>query len=77
MFVVDCVGKSGGLALLWQNEAGVDIQNFSRRHINATVSHPADISPWKLTSFYGHPEACKRAEAWDLLTHISWMAPEP
>ncbi|XP_059458992.1 uncharacterized protein LOC132188495 [Corylus avellana] len=77
MFVVDCVGKSGGLAMLWQNEAGAEIQNFSRRHINATVNYPTGTPPWKLTCFYGHPEACKRAEAWDLLTHISRMEPEP
>jgi hypothetical protein len=37
MLVVDCVGKSGGLALLWTNEVGVVIQNYSCRHINATI----------------------------------------
>ena len=37
MFVVDCVGKSGGLALLWEDGGEVDIQNFSRRHIQAII----------------------------------------
>jgi hypothetical protein len=29
MFVVDCVGRSGGLALFWKEEAHVTIQNYS------------------------------------------------
>ena len=37
LFVVDCVGKGGGLALLWGEEAMVNIQNYSCRHINGTV----------------------------------------
>jgi hypothetical protein len=30
LFVVDSVGKSGGLALLWNEDAGLEIQNYSR-----------------------------------------------
>jgi exonuclease III len=31
MFVVDCVGRSGGLILLWKNsQTNVVIQNYSR-----------------------------------------------
>lgn len=37
MFVVDCVGRSGGLALLWSEGIDVEIQNYSRGHINAKV----------------------------------------
>lgn len=37
LFAVDPVGRSGGLALLWQDGFGGNIQNFSRRHINAWV----------------------------------------
>ncbi len=36
-FVVEPVGRSGGLALLWKEEKEVEIYNFSRRHINAIV----------------------------------------
>jgi hypothetical protein len=34
-FVVDCVGRSGGLALLWREDLELEIQNYSCRHINA------------------------------------------
>jgi hypothetical protein len=37
MLTVDCVGKSGGLALLWGDETKVEIQNYSQRHINGIV----------------------------------------
>jgi hypothetical protein len=77
MFVVDSVGKSGGLALLWKTEVGAVIQNYSRRHINAIVNYPTSHPPWKLTGFYGQPEASKRGEAWDLLKYISRMEPKP
>ena len=39
MFVVELVGKSGGLALLWREVDELEIQNYSRRHINAIVTN--------------------------------------
>lgn len=36
-FRVDSVGRSGGLALLWNDHFSVEIQNFSRRYVNAIV----------------------------------------
>jgi hypothetical protein len=36
-FVVDCHGKGGGLMMLWKDDILVEIQNYSRRHINAVV----------------------------------------
>ena len=37
LFVVDSVGKSRGLALLWGEDVVIDIQNYSHRHINDIV----------------------------------------
>jgi hypothetical protein len=37
MFVVELVGRSGGLALLWRETQELEIQNFTRCHINAIV----------------------------------------
>jgi hypothetical protein len=75
MFVVDCVGKSGGLALLWSDETNVEVQNYSRRHINAKVKTAGGRAEWKFMGFYGHPEASKRCEAWGLLRHLSQYTP--
>lgn len=76
-FVEDCVGKSGDLALLWMTEAGVEMKNFRRRHINVVVSSPMSVVPWKFTGFYGHPNASKRSEAWSLLRFLAQMEPAP
>ncbi|XP_059441456.1 uncharacterized protein LOC132173838 [Corylus avellana] len=70
VFVVDCVGRSGGLGLLCSLEIDVTIQNYSRRHINAVVRVGTLGQPWKFTGFYGHPEITKRKEAWSLLQHL-------
>jgi hypothetical protein len=42
VFVVDCVGQSGGLALMWKGELSVEIQNYSCFHINAIVRTEAN-----------------------------------
>ena len=36
-FAVDCVGKSGGLALLWAGDVDVNLQSFSCGHIDVLV----------------------------------------
>ena len=70
MFVVDCVEQSGGLALLWGDEISVDIQNFSHRHINRIVMTPLLGLFWKFTGFYGHLDATKHHEAWEILKFL-------
>ena len=37
MFVVDSIGRSGGMALLWGDNINVEIQNYSQRHINGMI----------------------------------------
>jgi exonuclease III len=75
LFGVDNVGKSGGLALLWNNEVNVEIQNYSRRHINAVVQLDGVAQAWKFTGFYGHPDTSKRRESWSLLKYLHQLSP--
>lgn len=60
-FVVDPVGRNGGLALLWHDGNGISIKNFSRQHIHVVVQ--AQEGLWFLTEFYGHPDPMKREES--------------
>ena len=39
LFVVDRVGRSGGLSLLWKEKNEVEIQNYTRSHINVVIKH--------------------------------------
>jgi hypothetical protein len=63
--------------LLWDSNYSVEIQNYSRRHVNAIVHSHSDDPFWKLTGFYGHPKAAKRGESWSLLRHLSTLSPSP
>lgn len=74
-FGVGSVGKSGGLALLWQGEVELEIQNYSRRHINAIISLN-EGTPWKLTIFYGHPDVSKHEEALSRLRVLATLSLE-
>jgi exonuclease III len=77
LFGVDSVGKGGGLCLLWRNGVEVNIQNYSRHHINAIVKSEVRGLEWKLTCFYGSPEVAKWRESWALLRHLSHINPTP
>jgi exonuclease III len=77
LFVVDCIGRSGGLALLWSSEISVEIQNYSQHHINAVIKAPINDAPWKFTGFYGHPVPTKRHITWSLLQILAQFDPLP
>jgi hypothetical protein len=75
-FSVDCIGRSGGIAILWRNSAHCSILNYSQNFINMSIT---DITrgSWRLTAFYGYPEHGRRRDSWDLLRSLSSMSDEP
>ncbi|KAL0288473.1 UNVERIFIED_CONTAM: hypothetical protein Scaly_2729500 [Sesamum calycinum] len=70
-FSVAARGKSGGLVLLWNKEIYVDLASFSSSHINARVRLSEESEPWRLTDFYGAPDANNHGESWTLLRRLS------
>jgi hypothetical protein len=42
LFAVDSVGRGGGLALFWQDDSMLSIQNFFPSHIHAMVKTRVD-----------------------------------
>ncbi|PON39195.1 hypothetical protein PanWU01x14_307060 [Parasponia andersonii] len=73
---VDCVGRSGGLILLWNDVWDVHITSFSRFHIDAVVVDN-NANTWRFTGFYGHPHRAHRQSSWDLLhalMNIPWCS---
>jgi hypothetical protein len=77
LFVVDPIGKSGGLALLWRESNTLEIQNYSRWHINAVMKEFEGGVPRRLTGFYGQPDWTRRKESWALLRHLKDFQPSP
>lgn len=55
-FVVDRSGMGGGLALLWDSEVSLEVQSYSKHHIDAVIRNE-NGSLWRCTGIYGHPEA--------------------
>jgi len=77
LFVVDPVGCSGGLALLWSNSTLLEIYNYSWSHINVMVKDSDGNEQWKFTGFYGQPDSARRDESWALLQHLRIFQPTP
>jgi hypothetical protein len=65
------------LMLLWNDTGVVEIQNYSRHHINAILKDGNAAHSWKLTGFYGHSDWTKHHESWALLNHLRSFAPMP
>jgi hypothetical protein len=77
MFIVEPMGRSGGLALLWQDPPMLDIYNYSRFQINAVVKDNEGLAQWKFIGFYGQPASARREESWELLNHLKHLQPPP
>lgn len=68
--VIPSHGRNGGLAFLWKKDITVDVQSYSDRHIDAIITKDSGFK-WRITGFYGNPEANRRKESWDLLKALS------
>ncbi|XP_074358060.1 uncharacterized protein LOC141697539 [Apium graveolens] len=69
-FTVDKVGRGGGLAILWERSITCNVVDSSLNHIDVHVMENAGIG-WRLTCYYGYPEASRRQEAWDMLRRLA------
>jgi hypothetical protein len=70
-FAVNCVGLSGGLALLWSNDVTVDLKSYSRNHIDVWITEGGAVDcQWRFTGFYGDPSRSRRKESWKLLKFL-------
>lgn len=62
---VDCEGRGGGLALLWDDNTDLILRNFLKSHIHAKI-RKENLS-WFFKGLYGHPVPTCRRETWNLL----------
>ncbi|XP_042939489.1 uncharacterized protein LOC122274518 [Carya illinoinensis] len=69
-FIVDSVGRSGGIAFLWKKEVEAELNSYSNHHISLTVFPENLERSILLTGFYGHLVAAKRKESWNLIRLI-------
>ncbi|KAK6163315.1 hypothetical protein DH2020_000179 [Rehmannia glutinosa] len=69
--------QTGGLALLWKKDIRVDIQTYSRNHIDAIIFKDSESQPWRLTGCYGEPIPTRRHHTWSLLHWLSTKSTIP
>lgn len=68
--VVEAIGHSGGIALLWRNKDAVSLCSFSKNHIDGIVTTPEGVK-YRLTGVYGEPDRSKRHETWSLIRSLA------
>ncbi|KAL0408772.1 UNVERIFIED_CONTAM: hypothetical protein Sradi_1811600 [Sesamum radiatum] len=76
-FGVDPRGRSGGLALFWQKSAEVQLQSFSRFHIDVSCRFCESEEWWRFTGFYGEPDVGKRENSWRILKRLHSQSIRP
>lgn len=73
-FAISCIGegtsRKGGLALLWRNEAQMEIIDGSLNFIDSYVQFLGGVK-WRLTRIYGCPEEEKRSITCDILRMLN------
>ncbi|XP_074271159.1 uncharacterized protein LOC141595086 [Silene latifolia] len=73
--VVDNVGRSGGLALLWKRGVTCKLRSSSVHHIDVDIE--LDGTKWRMTGFYGWPTVSDRYLSWELLRDLGSQAGDP
>ena len=76
MLAVPCLGRRGGLAMLWKDEVDLNIQTYNQNNIDALILTKQNMS-WRITGFYGKLDEHLRNETWDLLKHLSTRTSTP
>ncbi|OMO59710.1 reverse transcriptase [Corchorus capsularis] len=66
-FGVSATGRSGGLAMFWDDSVDLQLISFSQHHIDMWVDENQRLAKWRLTGFYGEADTGRRHLSWDLL----------
>lgn len=59
-FVINSIGRRGGLVLLWHDEIDLEIVKFLNYHINSKILVGTTGIKWFLIGFYGSPKMGKK-----------------
>ncbi|KAF7825904.1 reverse transcriptase [Senna tora] len=71
MFVVDTVGRSGGLALFWKKNSVVQILDSCSNFIHTAIQTVGQDPPFLLTFIYGHPDFSDRRHLWPIVGNLN------
>lgn len=70
MFVIPQINRGGGLALFRRNSIDVNVETFSKYHIDSIINKGREDA-WRFTGFYGEPATHLRHESWTKLRQLN------
>ncbi|KAK3192974.1 hypothetical protein Dsin_024284 [Dipteronia sinensis] len=74
--VIEGVGRSGGLCLMWRDLADVNHLSYCRFHIVVQIVSHKNTS-WRLIGFYGHSDSTQQHHGWTLLRQLHSLSSLP
>ena len=72
-----CVGRSGGIALFWEESLLVDLITISDKVIDVSVREEPNAPDWRATFVYGEPRVEDRHLMWEFLQRIKYRSDKP
>ncbi|XP_074346861.1 uncharacterized protein LOC141685668 [Apium graveolens] len=75
-WTVECVSRSGGIALFWKSNVKCTVCNQGINFIDVQITNVNEVK-WRLTGFYGFPERARIRESWGLLKMLAGVSDLP
>lgn len=70
-FSVPTLGRSGGLAIMWNSDIDLNVVNYSSVHIDFAINIDGLT---RFTLFYGNPNGQLRNKSWDLMRYMARLS---
>ncbi|KAL0359841.1 UNVERIFIED_CONTAM: hypothetical protein Sangu_0833500 [Sesamum angustifolium] len=74
---IPALGKSGDLAVFWVKSLNIQLQNYSRNHIDISVELAVGQPVWRFTGIYREPDTSSRVLTWALLSRLHEQSCRP
>jgi hypothetical protein len=76
-FIVDGIGKGGGLALYWVDSIRIEILSYGVHHIDTLVLDGSHHAAWRGTFISGELNTQNRHNMWELIRRIKPRSQAP
>lgn len=77
VFVVDCIGKSGGLCIFWKKSVKVEVLYSSNNVIHSFITNSNTNCSFHFSFMYGNPISQMRKRFWDTLNNLHQQNHKP
>ncbi|KAF7826560.1 reverse transcriptase [Senna tora] len=71
VFVVEAIGRSGGLALFWKNSVVLQVMDSCANFIHTAIQLSSQGQVFLMTFMYGHPDFSDRRHLWPIISNLN------